>query len=138
MLAASEGNHGVVQVLVKAGANLDLQSNVCVTCCSAVCVNHPIVNDPIFWLISFLCKQIVCTSCMRKWNKSQRFCFCLAKWVVAQECYIIYLSFYNVCCHTQEGNSALMAAAYSGKTDVVMELVKAGANLDLQNKVWQK
>lgn len=36
---------------------------------------------------------------------------------------------------TQDGNSALMAAAYSGKTDVVMELVKAGANLDLQNKV---
>ena len=29
-----------------------------------------------------------------------------------------------------------MRAAYSGKTDVVLELVKAGANCDLQNKVY--
>ena len=28
-----------------------------------------------------------------------------------------------------------MRAASNGKTDVVVELVKAGANLDLQNKV---
>ena len=28
-----------------------------------------------------------------------------------------------------------MAAAEGGKTDVVVELVKAGANLDLQDKV---
>ena len=36
---------------------------------------------------------------------------------------------------SQDGNSALMEAAYWGKTDIVVELVKAGANLDLQNKV---
>ena len=36
---------------------------------------------------------------------------------------------------TQDGDSALMRAASSGKTDVVVELVKAGANLDLQSKV---
>ena len=35
----------------------------------------------------------------------------------------------------QYGDSALMRAAYWGKTDVMVELVKAGANLDLQNKV---
>ena len=36
---------------------------------------------------------------------------------------------------TQEGYSALMWAARRGKTDVVVELVKAGANVDMQNKV---
>ena len=36
---------------------------------------------------------------------------------------------------TQYGDSALMLAAWRGRTEVVMELVKAGANLDLQNKV---
>ena len=34
---------------------------------------------------------------------------------------------------TQDGDSALMTAAENGHTDVVMELVKAGANKDLQN-----
>ena len=29
-----------------------------------------------------------------------------------------------------------MVAAYWGETDVVMELMKAGANLDLQNEVY--
>ena len=36
---------------------------------------------------------------------------------------------------SQNGNSALIEAAKAGKTDIVVELVKAGANLDLQNKV---
>ena len=36
---------------------------------------------------------------------------------------------------TQDGDSALMMAAENGHTGVVVELVKAGANLDLQNKV---
>ena len=36
---------------------------------------------------------------------------------------------------TQNGNSALMEAAYYGRTEVVVELVKAGALLDLQNIV---
>ena len=36
---------------------------------------------------------------------------------------------------SQDGNSALMKAAYCGRTDVVVELVKRGANLDLQNEV---
>ena len=36
---------------------------------------------------------------------------------------------------TQDGDSALIKAAYYGETDVVVELVKGGANLDLQNEV---
>ena len=36
---------------------------------------------------------------------------------------------------TQDGHSALILAAYDGHTEVVVELVKAKANLDLQNKV---
>ena len=36
---------------------------------------------------------------------------------------------------SQNGDSALMEAAYWGTTDVVVELVKRGANLDVQNKV---
>ena len=37
---------------------------------------------------------------------------------------------------TQSGDSALILAAWLGHTDVVTELVKAGANLDLQNEVY--
>ena len=36
---------------------------------------------------------------------------------------------------TQSGDSPLMKAARSGRTEVVSLLVKAGAALDLQNKV---
>ena len=36
---------------------------------------------------------------------------------------------------TQNGNSALIWAAYKDYTEVVVELVKAKANLDLQDKV---
>ena len=36
---------------------------------------------------------------------------------------------------TQDGYSALILAASCGLTDGVVELVKAGANLDLQNEV---
>ena len=36
---------------------------------------------------------------------------------------------------TQYGESALIRAAYNGRTEVVVELVKAGALLDLQNTV---
>ena len=35
----------------------------------------------------------------------------------------------------QYGSSALMMAARNGHTNVVVELVKAGAKLDLQNNV---
>ena len=38
---------------------------------------------------------------------------------------------------TQYGGSALMYAATGGKTEVVVELVKAGANLNLQSTVCQ-
>ena len=40
---------------------------------------------------------------------------------------------------TQDGDSALTLAARHGHTDdvVVVELVKRGANLDLQNKVYK-
>ena len=36
---------------------------------------------------------------------------------------------------TQDGDSALMRAAYWGRTEIVKELIKAKASLDLQNKV---
>ena len=36
---------------------------------------------------------------------------------------------------TQDGNSALMEATKECNTEVVVELVKAGANIDMQNKV---
>ena len=38
---------------------------------------------------------------------------------------------------TQSGDSALIVAAREGRTEIVQQLVKAGANLDLQNKVCQ-
>ena len=38
---------------------------------------------------------------------------------------------------TQWGHSALMLAAMWGRTEVVVELVKAGANVDMQSKVCQ-
>ena len=38
---------------------------------------------------------------------------------------------------TQNGWSALMEAAMEGKTEVVVELVKAGANVDMKTKVCQ-
>ena len=36
---------------------------------------------------------------------------------------------------TQNGRSALMEAARLGMTNTVVELVKAGANVDMQDKV---
>ena len=36
---------------------------------------------------------------------------------------------------TQDGNSALMEAAWRGRTETIKELVKAKANLNLQNNV---
>ena len=42
---------------------------------------------------------------------------------------------YYTCLSSQGGNSALMLAAVNGWTEVVVELIKAGANLNLQNKV---
>ena len=42
---------------------------------------------------------------------------------------------YYTCLSSQDGNSALMRAAKWGKTEVVMKLIKAGAYLNLQNKV---
>ena len=36
---------------------------------------------------------------------------------------------------TQDGHSALMRAASWGNTEVVVELVKAGANVDIQDNV---
>ena len=39
--------------------------------------------------------------------------------------------------YIQEGESALMMAIRNGKTGVVKELMKGGADLNLQNKVCQ-
>ena len=38
---------------------------------------------------------------------------------------------------TQSGESALLNAAFYGHTEIVQQLVKAGANLDLQDEVCQ-
>ena len=43
----------------------------------------------------------------------------------------------NMSVITQYGDSALVCAADCGKTEVVVELVKAGANLNLQDTVCQ-
>ena len=42
---------------------------------------------------------------------------------------------YYTCLSSQNGDSALMKAARRGYTEIVVELVKAKANLNLQNKV---
>ena len=42
---------------------------------------------------------------------------------------------YYTCLSSQDGDSALMRAAGNGYTEVVEELIKAGANLNLQNEV---
>ena len=39
--------------------------------------------------------------------------------------------------YIQEGYSALMVAFRSSKTEVIKELMKGGADLNLQNKVCQ-
>ena len=38
---------------------------------------------------------------------------------------------------TQDGWSALIVAAMRGKTEMVVHLVKAGANVDMQDEVCQ-
>ena len=42
---------------------------------------------------------------------------------------------YYTCLSSQDGDSALMKAAEWGYTEVVVKLIKAGANVNLQNKV---
>ena len=57
----------------------------------------------------------------------------------------LLMSVYSVCdilhmsviIHVQNGNSPLMEAAATGKTNVVVELLSAGADINLQNKVCQ-
>ena len=41
----------------------------------------------------------------------------------------------SVITHVQDGESPLMVAAETGKTDVVVDLLRAGANINLQDKV---
>ena len=47
----------------------------------------------------------------------------------------MYIPFTTTSVITQLGETALMGAASEGHTKVVVELVKAKANLDLQNNV---
>ena len=47
----------------------------------------------------------------------------------------IHVPFTTTSVITQSGQTALMEAASEGHTEVVVELVKAKANLDLQNNV---
>ena len=50
-------------------------------------------------------------------------------------CTVEWASIEAACLLLQDGDSALISAAYIGKTEVVGELVKRGADLTLQNKV---
>ena len=53
---------------------------------------------------------------------------------------LIAVCVYQCVCHTvitQDGWSALLLAAVEGKAEVVVELVKAGANVDMQSEVCQ-
>ena len=47
----------------------------------------------------------------------------------------IHVPFTTTSVITQSGETALMKAVSEGRTEVVVELVKANANLDLQNNV---
>ena len=47
----------------------------------------------------------------------------------------MYIPFTTTSVITQRSKTALMVAASKGHTDVVIELVKAKANLDLQDEV---
>ena len=49
----------------------------------------------------------------------------------------IIASRYTCLSSRQDGRFALWWAAYKGRTEVIQQLVKAGANLDLQDKVCQ-
>ena len=55
------------------------------------------------------------------------------------QCIVLLTQFTSVSLHmsviTQDGESPLMKAVSEGETEVVSLLVKAGAALDLQNKV---
>ena len=48
-------------------------------------------------------------------------------------CEVIYVSL-HMSVITQDGDSPLMAAVKEGRTEVVSLLLKAGANIDLQNE----
>ena len=48
----------------------------------------------------------------------------------------IHVPFTTTSVITQSGETALMEAVSEGHTEVVVELVKAKANLDLQDKVY--
>ena len=45
---------------------------------------------------------------------------------------------YYTCLLTQGGDSALIKASWIGNIEVVVELIKAGAHLNLQNKVQRQ
>ena len=51
--------------------------------------------------------------------------------VLCDKTSILYIFVLN----TQDGDSALMMAAREGKSEVAKLLLKAGANMDIQNKV---
>ena len=65
------------------------------------------------------------------------------RWSDANLCVMMSLSVYSeyqcvsyyTCLSSQDGDSALMRAASWGKTEIVVELIKTGAHLNLQNKV---
>ena len=42
---------------------------------------------------------------------------------------------YYTCLSSQDGDTALIVAVENGRTEIVVELVRCGANLDLQNEV---
>ena len=55
---------------------------------------------------------------------------------VSVQCVCVCVTYYTcLSSHVQDGTSPLMTAAQTGKTDVVVDLLGAGANINLQNKV---
>ena len=61
-------------------------------------------------------------------------CILLVVYVFSSVAYVsVHIQYMSII--TQDGTTALQVAAGNGKTDVVVELVKNGANLNLQNEV---
>ena len=92
---------------------------VSVTMCVVYCVCKEVMR----YMYMYVC----CITCIRKYSP----CSLLIEMYLIM-CVILHLSVI-----TQDGNSALMGVATGGKTEIFLELLKAGANLNLQDRVCQ-
>ena len=107
----------VIVELVKAGANVDMLDNVCqymYTCSCIIIFMYMYVMFRYSNCVLMLCVSVVISTSTH----------------TSSRCIILRMSVI-----TQRGYSALMEAASEGKTERVVELVKVGANVDMQNTV---